>query len=249
MSDERIDQHIVFRRSWWPALDPRRAAVLVVDMQEYQVRPEWPYHQFRNKFSPGLRDYFMQRVAEVAEPNIVRIVRAAREAEVPVVLTKFCSHDNQGRDLPRHIRYLNDVAAEVMGKPAFPSQDDPAAAMVPSLTPGEGDIVITKTTCSVFTSSDLERALKNMGVEHLVICGVLTNACVESSARAGADLGFYVSVVDDACAAWSESAHAASLRAFEMCFGAVTKTDSVVGQLQRSWLRAADVGRPLGLGR
>jgi nicotinamidase-related amidase len=231
MSDASIDRLIANRRSWWPALDPKVAAVLVIDMQEYQVREDWPLHRFRNKLNPGLRDYFLQRVAEVVEPNIVRVVAAARDAGVPVVFTKFSSHDAQGRDLPRHFRQYNAIATKAMGAPIFPHQGDPASAIVPSLAPRQGDIVITKTTSGVFTGTELERLLKNMNLEQLIVCGVLTNACVESSARAGSDLGFYVTIVDDACAAWSESAHAASLRSFEMCFGAVATTDAVIRQL------------------
>jgi len=232
MSDASIDNHIAGRRRWWPALDPKLTALLVIDMQEYQVHKDWPSYEFRERFSPGLRDYLVQQVAQVVEPNVARLVAAAREVGAPVVFTKFSSHDKRGRDLPRHIRQLNALAIQAIGQPIFPHQDDPASAILPSLTLEEGDIVITKTTSGAFTSTDLERLLKNMGIEQLVVCGVLTNACVESSARAGADLGFQVTVVDDACAAWSESAHVASLRSFEMCFGVVAKTDAVIRQLQ-----------------
>jgi nicotinamidase-related amidase len=226
MSDELIDRHIAAKQKWWPALDPQRTAVLVVDMQECQVRKESPY--FSDGFTPGLREYLFRQVAEVAEPNVIRLVAAAHEARAPVVFTKFSSHDKQGRDLPRHLRFVNERAAEATGRPKFPYQGDPASGILSSLAPEERDIVLVKTTTGVFTSTDLERILKNMGVDHLFICGVLTNACVESSARAAADLGFFVTVVDDACAAWSESAHVASLRAIAMCFGVVAKTESVI---------------------
>lgn len=74
MSDASIDHHIATKRSWSPRLDPARCALLVVDMQVGQVREDSAFHAFRSRLSPGLRDYFAARVAQVVEPNIVRLV-------------------------------------------------------------------------------------------------------------------------------------------------------------------------------
>lgn len=231
MSDEHIDRQITLRRSQSRPIDPNCAALLIIDMQEYQVRKTWTCYQLGTAANPGLLDYFMERVETIVEPNIVRLVAAARKVEMPLVFTKLSSHDKQGRDFAPQIQWLNKAAVKAVGKPVFPHLDDPASAIVPALSPRDGDIVITKTTSGVFTGTELERLLKNMGQRQLVVCGVVTNMCVEGSARAGSELGFDVTVVDDACAAWSESVHVASLRSFEMIFGAVTKTDALIDQL------------------
>ncbi|HZP34952.1 MAG TPA: isochorismatase family protein [Methylomirabilota bacterium] len=78
------------------------------------------------------------------------------------------------------------------------------------------------------------------GVETLVITGVLTDACVESSARPAAERGFQVVVVDDACAAWEEGFHAASLSALSRYFARIATTGEVVAGVERA---AGDAGR------
>jgi nicotinamidase-related amidase len=234
MSDVLIDLNNAAMRAHRSAIDPGRAGLLVIDMQEYQVRKPWPCYQLMNGRVPGLLDYFHHQVEHIAEPNIVRLVHAARAAGVPIVFTKLASHQKDGRDLGGKIRGANELARHLIGKPFFPHQDDPAAAIIPSLAPQDADIVLTKTTSGAFSGTELDRLLKNMGVSQLILCGVVTNMCVESSARVGADLGFDVTVVSDACAAWSESVHVASLRSIEMVLCAVQKSDDVIDQLTKS---------------
>lgn len=70
-----------------------------------------------------------------------------------------------------------------------------------------------------------------MGVECLVVTGVVTDGCVDSTARDGSDLGYDCVLVEDGCAAWSEAWHAAALQAFERYFGLVSATDDIVAGL------------------
>ena len=72
--------------------------------------------------------------------------------------------------------------------------------------PGQ-DISLPKTSCSVFQSTNLDYILRNLNIEQLVVCGQLTDQCVESAVRDAADLGYLVSVVEDACAAESKDSH------------------------------------------
>ena len=76
----------------------------------------------------------------------------------------------------------------------------------------EGDeILIPKTSCSVFCSTNVHYVLRNLGTRYLLVCGQLTNQCVESAVRDAADLGYLVTVVDDACAANSAEEHRVGL--------------------------------------
>ncbi|KAL3904030.1 MAG: hypothetical protein SGILL_010223, partial [Bacillariaceae sp.] len=77
---------------------------------------------------------------------------------------------------------------------------------------GKGDIVVPKTACSVFTSTNLDYTLRNLFVEQLVIVGQLTEQCVESAVRDAADLGYFVTVVEDACATHSKERHEQGLK-------------------------------------
>ena len=84
--------------------------------------------------------------------------------------------------------------------------------MVEGIEPDESrDILIPKTSCSVFQSTNIDYVLRNLGVRYLVVVGQLTNQCVESAVRDAADRGYLVTVVEDACAAKTIKEHEAGL--------------------------------------
>jgi nicotinamidase-related amidase len=70
----------------------------------------------------------------------------------------------------------------------------------PNVMPMEGEKVITKTEASCFVGTDLLYYLKEKGITHLVIAGMMTHMCVEAATRAAHDLGFDCTVISDACA-------------------------------------------------
>jgi hypothetical protein len=119
------------------------------------------------------------------------------------------------------------------------TRSDPATNVIPEPTPWPGDRVLTKTSMDVFTSTRLAEELRVGGIETLVITGVLTDACVESSARHAAERGFQVIVVDDACAAWEEAFHAASLRSVARYFARIAST-------RESWKGSGGRREPAG---
>jgi nicotinamidase-related amidase len=120
------------------------------------------------------------------------------------------------------------------GEALFPDVDHPGSEIVAPLAPREEDLVVVKNTSGVFTATNLELLLQNMGIEQLVVCGVVTNMCVEGAARTGAELGFDVFLVSDACAAWSQEIHDATLRSFELLFGHVVPTDRLIEEIEKS---------------
>jgi glutamine synthetase len=95
---------------------------------------------------------------------------------------------------------------------------------------GRGDILIPKTSCSVFQSTNIRYILSNLGIRQLVICGQLTDQCVMSAVRDAADLGFLVSVVEDACAALSKEEHERGLLGMKG-FARILSTEKVLDEL------------------
>lgn len=85
--------------------------------------------------------------------------------------------------------------------------------MVEPLAPAGDEIVLPKTASGVFNATNIEYVLRNIGIDRIAICGVYTNQCVESAVRDAADRGFLVTLVEDACAATSQDAHDADLKA------------------------------------
>jgi len=108
---------------------------------------------------------------------------------------------------------------------------------LPSLMPlskGRGDIVVPKTACSVFNSTNLDYLLRNLFVEQLVVVGQLTDQCVESAVRDAADLGYLVTVVENACATHSRERHEMGLQGMQG-FCRILTTMELVKEMQTAW--------------
>lgn len=112
-----------------------------------------------------------------------------------------------------------------------------------ALQPADGELVVEKNTSSAFNSTGIEWLLRNMGIETLVIAGMATEMCVETTARDAADRGFDVIVVEDATATFYEHHHRAALSAFARVFGQVWSTDSVLAALALPAPAGGDAGR------
>ena len=77
---------------------------------------------------------------------------------------------------------------------------------------GGDEIVLPKTSSSVFISTNIDYVLRNLGVRSLIIAGVLTDQCIDSAVRDACDLGYLVTVPTDACATLTQERHDWSLR-------------------------------------
>ena len=100
----------------------------------------------------------------------------------------------------------------------------------PGLKTEADDIVVVKNRYSALVpgSSSLERVLRNLGVDTLLIAGTKTNVCCESTARDAMMLDFKVVLVSDCCAALSDDEHRATLETHIQQFGDVATADEVL---------------------
>ena len=87
--------------------------------------------------------------------------------------------------------------------------------MIDTLSPDEDEIVLPKTSSSVFVSTHIDYILRNLGVKQLIVSGLITDQCVESAIRDACDLGYLVTQVSDACLTYSHERHLNSLRAIK----------------------------------
>ena len=237
MSETSIQKWLEIRKSMAPEIKPDKSALLIIDMQEYQVRKDWAAYKISDFGVPGMLDYFIEQTATVAEPNIRKLVGFFREQNLRIIYTMYCSFDKDGTDLPERARELNRRAQRRVGDVVFPPKDHPGSKIIESLEPEDRDLVVIKNTSSVFTATKLEFILKNMGIEQLFVTGVVTNMCVEGSARTAAELGFDVFLIDDACAAWSPEIHEHTLQSFSLMFGHVMKTEEALAKLREKLLK------------
>lgn len=175
-------------------------AVLVVDVQKHCSKP----HQ--GAFVGTSRSdlpYFFDRVDETIVPNISLLLKAARHAGSEIIYTVIEALTLDGRD--QSLDYK-------LSGPLFVPKGHPDAAVPSEIMPEADDIILPKTSCSVFCSTNIAYVLRNLGTRYLIVCGQLTNQCVESAVRDAADLGFLVTVAEDACAAKSAEEHECGLR-------------------------------------
>jgi ureidoacrylate peracid hydrolase len=95
------------------------------------------------------------------------------------------------------------------------------------LRPRPDDDVITKHRYSAFIGTELDPLLRAQGVENLIIAGVTTNVCVESTARDGYMLDYHIVLVEDCTASYSEEPHRATLANIRRAFGQVATAEQV----------------------
>lgn len=176
------------------AVEPRQAALLVVDLQKGQ------YNEQILPTDVG-RAYLFDRIQKVVIPNAKRLVAASRASNIEVIYTVIECLTVDGRD--RSLDY------KVSG--IFAAKDSWEAQVIKELRPEVNDIVIRKTSSSLFNSTNFEYVLRNLGVEYIMVMGIVTDQCVETTVRDGCDRGFLMTVVDDACATSSEQRHTESL--------------------------------------
>ncbi|MFC7557425.1 cysteine hydrolase family protein [Pseudoroseomonas wenyumeiae] len=99
------------------------------------------------------------------------------------------------------------------------------------LRPEPGDIIINKSTIGAFASSSIDSILRSMGRNQLIMCGISTNMCVETTAREAADRGYSVTLVEDACATTHADLHASTMKNFARLFGRVQPCDEVLSEI------------------
>lgn len=101
--------------------------------------------------------------------------------------------------------------------------------------PQAGDVIVTKHRYNAFHNTDLDLILRSNGIRTVVLTGVVTNVCVETTARDAFVRDYYVVAVDDGCAAYVEQDHIASLSNIDRFFGEV----STIKQISAHWAGAA----------
>ena len=209
-------------------VDPQTTALLIIDMQEYFLDAESPLNRLGEMQTPGVHDYCLERGKTVVIPNLRRLLEFFRAQSLRVVYTTVASELPDGQDYPPKFRRYNAIGQKHIGGVVLPARTDPWARIVEPLAPRPGEMIINKTTHGSFVSTGLDGTLRNLGIETLVIGGVVTNVCVETTARDASDRGYQVIVVDDASATYSPEQQEATMISLQGSFGYVRMTDDVL---------------------
>lgn len=199
-------------------------ALLVIDMQYHDASPDHGLNLAWNRIAPGSMDYYNERLRATTVPAIQRLLVDFRQRELPVVHLVIGSPYRDLRDCPPRFREWARNLEREAGIEDLWWSGNPDFRILEELTPQEDETVVRKTTNGAFNGSRLHDVLANMGVDTLVITGVVTSACVETTARDAADRGYHCVLVDEATADYDPDMHDATLRAFRLNLGRVAAT-------------------------
>ncbi|SDV46820.1 isochorismatase family cysteine hydrolase [Chitinasiproducens palmae] len=159
-------------------LDPRRTALIVVDMQRAFCEPGMPL------YVPDTAD-IVDRIRALAETS--------RAAGVPVVFLRHIVRGD-GSDTGRLLDLYPDINTAL-------ARGLPAVEVIDALPTETGDIVVDKLFYSGFHNTDLDTILRRRDVDTIIVCGTVTNVCCETTVRDGAHREYKVVVAADAVAA------------------------------------------------
>lgn len=196
--------------------------LIVVDMQNDFVREGAPFEV------PDAR----RTVAA-----ITRLIAAFRGLGRKVIFTRYIA-DPLYRPLGRHLAWIRALDPPVNAcVPGFAryyrdvSGPRESIAVIDELAPEPEDIVLDKVYFSSFHGTDLDRQLAALGAGSLVICGTVTEMCVEDTARHAVHFGYPTTLASDAVSSNTPAVHQAALDAFARNYGFVAKTEEIIGRL------------------
>lgn len=193
-------------------IDARRTALIVIDVQN------WVFEEQARVANA----YFQHRLHDLVLPNLQRLIRTARDIGTEVMYTVIENLTRDGRD--RSLDY------KISG--IFIAKGSREAKVVDVIAPADDDIVLAKTSSSLFNSTSCDYLLRNLEIEHLIVAGLLTDQCVDHTIRDAADRGYRAICVSDACATLTEERHENALSLFGGYCRTLT-TDDVIGELRR----------------
>jgi len=212
-------------------IDPRHAALVIIDMQNDMCSPQGSFARMGFDVSP---------LAAVA-PLIVHMADLARESGVLTIYTRVSDRDLRAvsdayyeanlafyeRQVGREVKKAGDVewTETTWGEEFFPP-----------IQPTNKDVVILKHRFGAFAHTKLEQVLRSNLIRTLVFGGVLTDVCLESTARAAIDLDYYVVIAADCTATLTEERQRASLAIMGNIIGTLA-TSHDIGTI---WMKSRD---------
>ena len=204
------------------AIEPKRTALLNIDMQNGEFNKDILAKARTPGTSESKKREFYERIASTVLPNQARLQAAARAAGIEVMFTVIESLTLDGRDrsLDHKISGLNIPKGSWEAK------------VIEEVGPRGDEIIIPKTASGIFNSTNISYVLRNLGIDYLVMYGVVTDQCVESAIRDAADRGFLVTQIEDCCAAETPETHAASIESMRGHYCRTRSTDEMIAEFK-----------------
>jgi nicotinamidase-related amidase len=194
-------------------LDPSTTAVVVVDMQNDFCHADGYYGTAGHNISAHT----------AAIVPVASLIARARASGSPVIFTRLVYDEHTGAMEERHA--IRPKRWSSSGKRLAPSSW--GAAIVDELAPHSTDLIIDKPGYSAFESTELQRWLADRGIRAIVLCGVVTYACVLATAFSAFDRGFDVVLATDAAGSWNAGLGHASADIVDLLLGHAVVIDDI----------------------
>ena len=200
------------------AIDPRKAALLVIDMQNYFVKPG---HQAETP------------LAREIVPNINRLAAELRRRGGHVVWVRNGTTDTRESWSNYHDFLQSPERAQRRYQAMEIDGDGYQCWHLNDIRPEDAQITKKRYSAFIQGSSDIERHLRGRGIDTVLIAGTATNVCCESTARDAMMLNFKVVMLSDGTATLSDEEHNGTLSALYGQFADVQTVDEAVQALER----------------
>jgi ureidoacrylate peracid hydrolase len=193
-------------------VDPRRAALIVIDMQNAFVAEGSPLE------TPPARAML---------PKLERLIRFSRECGIPIIWTQSDHRPPFGGLMLKKFPVIGNNRMLWRGESTFDMYPD-------MLQPQEGkrEYVIVKHKFDAFFETDLDAILRYHDVNTVIITGTATNVCCESTARAAYMRDYFVAFPHDTNATFDDAMHQATLKNIDLFFGRVMSTDELIAEME-----------------
>ena len=197
-------------RSLKERCDPRLAALLVVDVQNDFVSPEG---------SAGKRGEDVS-AALAMMPNLVGLIESGRRVGLTIVYVR--TTHSEWTDTPSWVYRSSQKSGLSTCR-----EGSWGAQFYEGIAPRPNERVVIKHRYSAFINTDLNTVLKARGIQSVLVCGVATNVCVETTARDAYMFDYYVTMIDDCSAAYDAKLHLGTLENMRRHFGLVASSAEI----------------------
>lgn len=205
-------------------LDPKATALVLIDVQDCLTRAY--YEKFFKRIGQdvdALAPVLDELGAYVDEKlaNIEKVLDACRSKGIRPIHVKIESYLPDAADTGRL-----HAAAGLKYPPGTPE-----CGFLDVAKPAGDEIVLKKTCSGIHVGTPVDRILRNLGIQNVIVVGFYTDQCVSTSVRDLADLGYMTEVVEDAIGAFSPERHEKALLGFKNIYAAAETTESLLARL------------------
>jgi isochorismate hydrolase len=191
------------------------------EINRYNIRRAWPKPDRCALLVIDMQRYFLSIARPILE-NVMSVVKACQSRGIITIFTRH-GHKDVSKDGGMLRKWWGDLIE-------YGSKD---WELIDSLKPADTDKIVDKNRYSVFQRTGLEERLKRNEIEELIITGVMTNCCCETTARDAFVKDFRVFFVSDATATANDELHIASLKNLAYGFAHILSTEQLCRHLSK----------------